>query len=89
MNAQIAIAAPYQIAMKGIVSLAQLNAYATAPIPPATIPMIPPESLNRVGAPLRTAQITAAIGIVAKNIIYRRQRAEEALVAPRSIASRA
>ena len=51
MKAQSAIAAPYQTAMKGIVSLVQLNAYAAAPSPPATTPAIALLKLNRVGAP--------------------------------------
>ena len=69
MTAQSIIAAPYQIAMKGIVSLAQLNAYAAAPIPPATIPAIPPQSFSLVGAPLlRSVPIKATNGIGAQSV---------------------
>ncbi len=77
MIAQSAIAVVYQMAMKGMVSLEQLNAYAAAPSPPARTPAKAPQGLKRVGAPLRRDHITAANGIAAKNIMQSRQRAGE------------
>ena len=84
---QNAIAAPYQIAMKGMESLEQLNAYATAPRPPAAMPAKPPDTLSRVGAPVRTALVSAINGMIAKKTMLKRQRTDEILVAPRSISS--
>jgi hypothetical protein len=43
-----------------------------------------PQSLNRVGAPFRSAQIKAANGIAAKNTVQRRQRVDDMVLAPKS-----
>jgi hypothetical protein len=78
MTAQSAIAAPYQTAMNGIVSLMQTQRVSGSTESPATIPAMTPQSFNRIGAPLGRAQIDAANGIAGKNIMRRRQRAEDA-----------
>jgi hypothetical protein len=44
-----------------------------------------PQSLNRVGAPFRSAQVKAANGIAAKNTVQRRQRVDDMVLAPKSI----
>ena len=63
MKAQEATAAPYQMAMNGTESLAQLNGYAAAAMAPATIPAVAPQRSKRVGAPRRSAQVKTASGI--------------------------
>ena len=44
-----------------------------------------PQTLNRIGAPLRSAQIKTANGIPEKDVMQSRQRAGEKVLAPTSI----
>src|ERR1700722_3296268 len=44
-----------------------------------------PQTLNRIGAPLRSAQIKTANGIPEKKVMQSRQRAGEKVLAPTSI----
>jgi hypothetical protein len=87
MKAQSAIAAPYQMPIKGIMSLVQLNAWAAAPSPPATTPALAPHNLNLVGAPLPSAQITATDEDYCNKGMQTSQHAGDGIFAPTSIVS--